>query len=157
FVDPPGAGKVAADGTFTPAGLQNIVVRAVTTDNLRAEILLQILPKTIAVLPERVVMTVGSAQTIRAEARDIADRPIPGVIFFWRLENLLGYWNVDAPMASIDAAGRLQALAQGRLKVLATIPYFNSRWLPGFLTEAYGDALIELEAKQTYTFERILT
>jgi len=157
FVDPPSAGTVSSDGTFTPSDLSTAVIRAVGPLNLRAEVLIQVLPKTIEVIPEHSSMTIGSTQTIRAQALDINDQPIPGIHFLWRLENLLGAWNIDTPMASIDIGGRLTALAQGQLGVLATIPYPGGpRWLPGFLSEAYGSTAIGLQAKQTYTFERVL-
>ncbi|HYR84824.1 MAG TPA: hypothetical protein VE422_12160 [Terriglobia bacterium] len=154
FVDPPIAGTVAADGTFTPMSLQTLTVSA-SAGNARGEVRLQVLPKKIVVVPERASMDVGSVQTIRAEALDINDRPIPGTHFIWRLQNLLGYWNEDQPLATIDLLGRLQSLAQGRLSVAATIPY--SPLVPGFLAEAQGETIIAMRAKQTYTFERLLT
>ena len=159
FIEPAGAASIAADGSITPNRLQAFTARATDVNSgASAEIVLQTLPKKIVVIPERQSMAVGASQMLRAEALDINDRPIPGVTFTWRLTNLAGYWDSNYPMARIDAAGRLTSLVQGRLRAMAVVPYgpAPSHWLPTFLTQATGEAQIDLEVRKTYTFERLL-
>jgi hypothetical protein len=91
-IDPPAAATITADGTVTPRLLQTVVFRALS-GNVQGEIGIQFLPKRIVVTPQRGTMIVGSTQSVRAEAMDLGDRPIPGTVFRWTMTNLLRFWD----------------------------------------------------------------
>jgi hypothetical protein len=121
-VDPPAAATIAADGTVTPRQLQTVVFRALS-GNAQGEIAIQLLPKRIVVTPQRSTMIVGSTQVVRAEAMDIDDRPIIGTAFRWTMTNLARFWDNNNPMATIDGAGQMRALVQGKIWITASIEY----------------------------------
>src|SRR5436189_28153 len=77
-VEPANAATVSQDGTVTPKQLQVVILKAIAA-NVQGEIAIQILPKSIVVMPQRDTMTVGSNQVIGGAAMDFNDRPIPGV------------------------------------------------------------------------------
>ncbi len=148
-VIPSTAATVGVDGVVTPLALTTFTVRAQSA-GFTGEVRMQVLPKRIAVAPERATMPVGSTQRMRANVMDISDRPIPNATVSWAVSS--EFFNFSTS-ATIDASGMLRAVQQARIRVVARISYSGT--VPGFSSMTQGDALVDIKAPATYKFERI--
>lgn len=152
-VDPPTAATVSAAGVITPLQLTSFAVNA-AAGTLKAQIYVQVIPSRITVFPSTPQMTVGTTQLVTATAFDANGKPIPAARFQWELRNALGAWREAQPMASLDAAGNLQALVEGRLLVTARISY-PLAFVAGFLSQALGSAYVQMAAPRSYSLSRV--
>ncbi|HLK49486.1 MAG TPA: IPT/TIG domain-containing protein [Bryobacteraceae bacterium] len=148
-VAPANAASVAPDGTVTPQRLTMFTVNAAAAGS-SGQVLMQALPKSIAVTPERTPMLVGSTQKMHADVLDVNGQPIPNPGVSWNISS--DYYNFS-PSATIDSSGVLTGVRQARVRVVATIPY--PQQIPGFDAVAQGDTLVDIQAPVTYRFQRI--
>src|SRR5581483_2837451 len=128
-----------------PRLLMDFIVRG-RAGNQQSEVLMQALPKRIVVKTQSDTMTVGSIQPVQATAFDINDQPIATAQLKWRLSNAGNNWDLNNPMAEIDASGRLHSMVAGQLRVTAYVDYGFSPWL---IPEFGGEAFVLMQAPRT--------
>jgi uncharacterized protein (TIGR03437 family) len=148
-VTPANAASIAPDGTVTPQALMTFTVTA-TASAASGQVLMQALPKSIVVTPERTPMLVGSTQKMRADVLDVNGQDIANAKVSW---NISSDYYTFSPSASIDSSGLLTGMRQARVRVVASIPY--QQQIPGFDAVAQGDTLLDIQAPVTYQFQRI--
>ena len=148
-VTPANAASVAPDGTVTPQALTTFTVNA-TAAGSSGQVLMQSLPKSIAVAPERTPMLVGSVQKMGAAVLDVNGQPIPNAKVSW---NISSEYYTFSPAATIDSSGMLTGVRQAKVRVVASISY--PQQIPGFDAVAQGDTLVDIQAPVSYQFQRI--
>jgi len=149
-VIPSNAATIAADGTVTPLDFMSFVVQA-QAPGITGDLAMQVIPKQIVVKPESATMLVGGRQRVRADILDVNGSPVPSARLTWYVGNSAGYQGSDIPRATIDAAGNLQALVAGQLKVRANIHYDYN---PYTLLDVDGAASVQVNPPETYRFTR---
>src|SRR5205807_1075905 len=128
---------------LVPLLLLHLLVVALTGYSQRSATLVYVVAsKTIFIWGERV--------QVQATVRD-RQGVVQNVPVTWSVGNSAGYQGSDIPRATIDAAGNLQALVAGQLKVRANIHYDYN---PYTLLDVDGAASVQVNPPETYRFTR---
>ncbi len=139
------------NGLISARGLGFIRVTA-AAGAARGSLLIQILPKRIAIEPTHTTLTVNDRHQFRAVVYDVNDQPIANVALRWFTASGNGF---TTNAASIDNTGMLRTVAVGNIQVRASFDYNANGASPGFERQAQAMATATIEPPKTYTLRRL--
>ena len=143
----PAIAEVSNNGLVTSRKFGSVRMRVSTPQlaGLFGSFTLRVIPYYVKVLPEIARIEVGQSYQLEAFAYDVFNRPAAGVAFQWELFNSL---TQAYPLATIDASGKLTALAASPLYVRASLIYEGLSSRPGTFDSW---AVIDVSPKKSYT------